>query len=125
MHPQSNFFYLFPLGHPHLERWREIGRQFKQYWQGEEALPDEDGHSPFGTCRVQVVRSVGDWSHGVLTEDSVQKACKRGLNCLGTSIHFGKKTFNSFARHSTLSILRTNSCEYPSHEPSVFLLTIW
>ncbi|CAE6399900.1 unnamed protein product [Rhizoctonia solani] len=60
--------------HPHLERWREIGRQFKQYWQGEEALPDEDGHSPFGTCRVQVVRSVGDWSHGVLTEDSVQKA---------------------------------------------------
>ncbi|KEP49732.1 phospholipase D/nuclease [Rhizoctonia solani 123E] len=61
--------------HPHLERWRDIGRQFKQYWQGEEGPPDDEyGHSPYGTCRVQVVRSVGDWSHGVLTEDSVQQA---------------------------------------------------
>ncbi|QRW15556.1 phospholipase [Rhizoctonia solani] len=60
--------------HPHLERWREIGRQFKQYWQGEEGFPEHGGRTPSGTCRVQVVRSVGDWSHGVLTEDSVQQA---------------------------------------------------
>ncbi|KAF8752827.1 phospholipase [Rhizoctonia solani] len=61
--------------HPHRERWHEMGRRFKQKWQGEEYPDDEDGHSPFGTCRVQVVRSVSDWSHGVLTEDSVQRAC--------------------------------------------------
>ncbi|CUA74327.1 Phospholipase D p2 [Rhizoctonia solani] len=61
--------------HPHRERWHEMGRRFKQKWQGEDYPPDEEeGHSPFGTCRVQVVRSVCDWSHGVLTEDSVQKA---------------------------------------------------
>ncbi|EUC55943.1 phospholipase D, partial [Rhizoctonia solani AG-3 Rhs1AP] len=61
--------------HPHRERWEQMGRRFKQKWQGEEYPPDEEeGHSPFGTCRVQVVRSVSDWSHGVLTEDSVQKA---------------------------------------------------
>ena len=28
-----------------------------------------------GTCRVQAVRSVSDWSHGVLTERSIQNAC--------------------------------------------------
>ena len=28
-----------------------------------------------GSCRVQVVRSVSDWSHGVLTEHSIQDAC--------------------------------------------------
>ncbi|KAG8689912.1 hypothetical protein FRC11_014925 [Ceratobasidium sp. 423] len=61
--------------HPHRERWREMGRHFKQKWQGEDYPPEEEeGHSPFGSCRVQVVRSVSDWSHGVLTEDSVQKA---------------------------------------------------
>ncbi|KAJ1303942.1 hypothetical protein OPQ81_008353 [Rhizoctonia solani] len=61
--------------HPHRERWHEMGHRFKQRWQGEDYPPDEEeGHSPFGSCRVQVVRSVSDWSHGVLTEDSVQKA---------------------------------------------------
>ncbi len=28
------------------------------------------------SCKVQVVRSVCDWSHGVLTERSIQNACK-------------------------------------------------
>ncbi|KDN33847.1 hypothetical protein RSAG8_13066, partial [Rhizoctonia solani AG-8 WAC10335] len=60
--------------HPHLERWRDIGRQYKQYWQGDAPFGHEEGHSPYGSCRVQVVRSVGDWSHGVLTEDSIQRA---------------------------------------------------
>jgi phospholipase D1/2 len=53
-----------------------MGRRFKQRWQGDDApSDDEDGNSPYGSCRVQVVRSVSDWSHGVLTEDSIQKAC--------------------------------------------------
>ncbi|QRV95777.1 phospholipase [Ceratobasidium sp. AG-Ba] len=64
--------------HPHRERWHEMGRQFKQRWQGDDAPPDdEEGHSPFGSCRVQVVRSVSDWSHGVLTENSVQMAYRQ------------------------------------------------
>lgn len=29
------------------------------------------------TMRVQAVRSVSDWSHGVLTEHSIQNACER------------------------------------------------
>lgn len=39
---------------------------------------DEDvfPRAPHGTCTVQVVRSVSDWSHGVLVEDSIQKACE-------------------------------------------------
>jgi hypothetical protein len=36
---------------------------------------------PHGTCRVQVVRSVSDWSHGVLTEHSIQNACQYFLTC--------------------------------------------
>lgn len=64
------------LGHPHRERWEEAGRRFKQRWQGEGSPPDdEEGHSPYGSCKVQVVRSVSDWSHGVLTENSIQMAC--------------------------------------------------
>ena len=53
--------------HPHREAWLAKGRRFKQKWHGEFAPPeDEEGHSPHGSCHVQVVRSVSDWSHGVL-----------------------------------------------------------
>ncbi|KAG9077310.1 hypothetical protein FRC06_008986, partial [Ceratobasidium sp. 370] len=61
--------------HPHQEKWHSMGRRFKQRWQGEDAPPDdEEGYSPYGTCHVQVVRSVSDWSHGVPKEDSIQRA---------------------------------------------------
>ncbi|EJT97673.1 phospholipase D [Dacryopinax primogenitus] len=61
--------------HPHREAFHELGRKFKQRWLGPEAPPDNvDGHSPVGTCRMQVGRSVSDWSHGVLTEHSIQNA---------------------------------------------------
>lgn len=70
-------------GHPHREQWGGIGRQFKNKWHrhfgsGEEEVQEYDGGEPAarGTCRVQVVRSVSDWSHGVLTECSIQNACK-------------------------------------------------
>ncbi|KAH9884507.1 phospholipase D/nuclease [Cubamyces lactineus] len=65
--------------HPHRERWYEIGRRFKEHfhrhWHGD-APADYDGNYPVvrGTCRVQAVRSVSDWSHGVLTERSIQNA---------------------------------------------------
>ena len=39
---------------------------------------DYDGEEPVarGSCRVQVLRSVSDWSHGVLVERSIQNACE-------------------------------------------------
>jgi phospholipase D1/2 len=73
-------------GHPHVHRWREIGHGYKQRWNrhfngdDEEEGDDEEAGAyprpkPHG-CNVQVVRSVSDWSHGVLTEKSIQTACK-------------------------------------------------
>ncbi|KDQ10874.1 hypothetical protein BOTBODRAFT_471421 [Botryobasidium botryosum FD-172 SS1] len=59
--------------HPYREKWHSIGRRFKQHWH-------DGGHSLYhgcptqGGCHVQVVRSVSDWSHGVLTEHSIQNA---------------------------------------------------
>ena len=71
------------LGHPHRNQWHEIGRHFKdrfhQYFgendDGRTAGYDSDYPITRGTCHVQVVRSVSDWSHGVLTERSIQNAC--------------------------------------------------
>ncbi|EGN97561.1 hypothetical protein SERLA73DRAFT_169861 [Serpula lacrymans var. lacrymans S7.3] len=62
--------------HPHREKWHQMGRQFRQRFH----LPPGDEveapyqPAPHGTCRVQAVRSVSDWSHGVLTEHSIQNA---------------------------------------------------
>ena len=69
------------LGHPHFQHWRDIGHKYKQYWHGPDATPEVDrgvnnpNRHRYGTCRVQAVRSVCDWSHGVLTEASIQAAC--------------------------------------------------
>ncbi|KAH9926358.1 phospholipase D/nuclease [Amylocystis lapponica] len=70
--------------HPHREQWHKIGRRFKQrfhqmHWHAQPAYNEDDdptlyARPPHGTCRVQVVRSVSDWSHGVLTEASIQNA---------------------------------------------------
>ncbi|KAI5986718.1 hypothetical protein EDC04DRAFT_2589598 [Pisolithus marmoratus] len=62
--------------HPHREKFHEMGHRFRQRFH----LGDYDEVEPpftpppHGTCRVQVVRSVCDWSHGVLTEHSIQNA---------------------------------------------------
>ncbi|KAF8962898.1 phospholipase D/nuclease [Flammula alnicola] len=68
--------------HPHLQRWREIGRKYRQRWHGpqREVVEREEQESGLGQshgkqkCRIQAVRSVSDWSHGVLTEHSIQDA---------------------------------------------------
>lgn len=60
-----------------------MGRRFKQrfhrhhdtWYPEEEEDPVSYQRPPNGTCRVQAVRSVSDWSHGVLTEKSIQNAC--------------------------------------------------
>ena len=67
-------------GHPHREKLYEIGHRFKQrfhqYFGGEDDV-DQERYPPMptGSCRVQAVRSVSDWSHGVLMENSIQQAC--------------------------------------------------
>ncbi|OAX38224.1 phospholipase D/nuclease [Rhizopogon vinicolor AM-OR11-026] len=62
--------------HPHREHWHRIGHRFKQRFHLEEDEIVEPPYTPppHGSCRVQAVRSVCDWSHGVLTEHSVQNA---------------------------------------------------
>ena len=59
-----------------------MGRRFRQRFHRRlnDWFPEEDEdpaayqRPPNGTCRVQAVRSVSDWSHGVLTEHSIQNA---------------------------------------------------
>ncbi|KAJ8689244.1 hypothetical protein PTI98_013285 [Pleurotus ostreatus] len=70
--------------HPHREQWHEMGRRFKNRWHrsgGEDDAneADEDDkqqyqHPGSTNCNIQVVRSVSDWSHGVLNETSIQNA---------------------------------------------------
>jgi phospholipase D1/2 len=67
--------------HPHREHWRDVGRRYKQRFhfsspeEQEEYGSSEDYRRPNpSSCRVQVCRSVSDWSHGVLTEHSIQNA---------------------------------------------------
>lgn len=61
--------------HPFREAWLARGRRYKQRWFGKDAPPpSHEGHGPHGTCDVQVVRSVSDWSMGTLTEHSIQNA---------------------------------------------------
>ncbi|THG95529.1 hypothetical protein EW145_g7942, partial [Phellinidium pouzarii] len=65
--------------HPHREAWHAIGRRFRQRFhlsEGEESEEDPERYPrpPTGTCHVQAIRSVSDWSHGVLTEHSIQNA---------------------------------------------------
>ncbi|TBU21722.1 phospholipase D/nuclease [Dichomitus squalens] len=77
--------------HPHRERWHQIGRHFKDrfhlHWPHGGETADYDGEYPIarGSCRVQAVRSVSDWSHGVLTECSIQNAY---IDLIRTSEHF-------------------------------------
>jgi phospholipase D1/2 len=59
-----------------------MGHAYKQRWHQQLYGEDEDDEGgayprpkPEG-CNVQVVRSVSDWSHGVLTEKSIQNACE-------------------------------------------------
>ena len=60
-----------------------MGRHFRDHFHlpwgedGQDAQEDygRQRNTTRGTCRVQAVRSVSDWSHGVLTEKSIQNAC--------------------------------------------------
>lgn len=67
-------------GHPHRNSWANIGRQFGERFhrnRPHEMNDPESREEPWGTCRAQAVRSASQWSHGILTEHSVQNACER------------------------------------------------
>ncbi|WWD20129.1 hypothetical protein CI109_104605 [Kwoniella shandongensis] len=65
----------FRLHHPHLSEWKDRGRQFfHPYHFPPSDAPRAAEPVPHGQCRVQVVRSSADWSHGILKEDSIQQA---------------------------------------------------
>jgi phospholipase D1/2 len=57
-----------------------MGKKFKERFHLDSDGEEDEGQSyprhPAGSCRVQAVRSVSDWSHGVLTEHSIQNACE-------------------------------------------------
>ncbi|KIM73758.1 hypothetical protein PILCRDRAFT_99252 [Piloderma croceum F 1598] len=77
--------------HPHLEHWHKMGRQFRQRFYLKPGEEIEPGYSeaPHGTCRVQAVRSVSDWSQGVLTEHSVQNAYRELIRKAEKFIYIG------------------------------------
>ncbi|GAA6031278.1 hypothetical protein NBRC10512_003294 [Rhodotorula toruloides] len=64
-------------GHPHLRKFAEIGQHFHIHLRspGPEGWSEPIGPRPgAGTTRVQVLRSSADWSHGIVTESSIQTA---------------------------------------------------
>jgi phospholipase D1/2 len=82
-------------GFPDYQVWQERGQRYKERFlkgmnqmnqgmlqQGDEqeqVAEDPDDHKHdfnAATCRVQVCRSISDWSHGFLTEHSIQNACE-------------------------------------------------
>jgi phospholipase D1/2 len=68
------------LGHPHRDAWMSMGRRFREHFhEPADQIDPVYTTAPHGSCRVQVCRSVCDWSHGVLTEHSIQNACKPTL----------------------------------------------
>ncbi|GAA5922074.1 uncharacterized protein JCM15063_003177 [Sporobolomyces koalae] len=59
--------------HPRFEKFAEIGAHFFTHKQEPPA-----GHpTREGTVNMQVVRSSADWSHGILTEHSIQNAYRQ------------------------------------------------
>ena len=91
-------FTYFP-GHPHREQWHQIGKRFRQRFHLDCGDRVEAPYTPppHGTCRVQVVRSVSDWSMGVLTEHSIQNACTSS----GVHILLWDDDANDLSRYST------------------------
>uniref|UniRef100_A0A0W0EW24 Phospholipase n=1 Tax=Moniliophthora roreri TaxID=221103 RepID=A0A0W0EW24_MONRR len=91
--------------HPHRETWHERGRRYRQrfHWHSNDSEEQENEYNngyhrpapPSSTCRVQVVRSVSDWSHGVLTEHSIQNAYIQLINEANHFIYIENQFFIS------------------------------
>ncbi|KAJ7760900.1 phospholipase D/nuclease [Mycena maculata] len=73
--------------HPHRKMWHDLQDRailHTQRWLGTLSGDESEGYPKRKTpgMHVQVVRSVSDWSHGVLTEHSIQNACAPTLPLL-------------------------------------------
>ncbi|KAG1869290.1 hypothetical protein C8R48DRAFT_701012 [Suillus tomentosus] len=88
------------IRHPHREKWHQMGRRFRQRFHLEEDEKVEPPYTPppHGVCRVQAVRSVCDWSHGVLTEHSIQNAYIQMINEANHFIYIENQFFISNTR---------------------------
>ncbi|KAG2144421.1 uncharacterized protein EDB93DRAFT_1153427 [Suillus bovinus] len=86
--------------HPHREKWHQMGRRFRQRFHLEKDDEVEPPYTPppHGVCRVQAVRSVCDWSHGVLTEHSIQNAYIQLINEANHFIYIENQFFISNTR---------------------------
>ena len=64
--------------HPDVQQWAELGQRYSQSWHGPNAELQNvlTRVHELGNCKVQVVRSVSNWSHGVLTEHISRNACE-------------------------------------------------
>lgn len=73
--------------HPDRERYEQKGhryrerflRKYQAHVNNDDYEEEEESHHRHdfnqATCHVQVCRSISDWSHGFLTEHSIQSAC--------------------------------------------------
>ncbi|PVG01208.1 phospholipase D/nuclease [Serendipita vermifera] len=82
--------------HPDRTNWEQVGHKYKERFlkslhnRGHHSREREDPNDHHhnwndATCRVQVVRSISDWSHGYLTEHSIQNAY---IQMIAESNHF-------------------------------------
>lgn len=86
------------------------GRTFSR-----DGLPDPYSTAP-GTCDVQVLRSICDWSHGQLIEHSIQNAYIQLINEANHYVYIGASAVLAclrFVSCSRIRTQRTSSCTYP------------
>ncbi|KAG2029066.1 hypothetical protein BDR03DRAFT_1052285 [Suillus americanus] len=90
---------------PHRDKWHQMGRRFRQCFHLEADGEVEQPYTPppHGQCCVQAVRSVCDWSHGVLTEHSIQNAYIQLIN----EVHHFIYIAGVFERFISMSISKT------------------
>ncbi|KAG2106164.1 uncharacterized protein F5147DRAFT_701272 [Suillus discolor] len=76
---------------PIVRKWHQMGRRFRTRFHLEQDDEVEPPYTPppHGACRVQAVRSVCDWSQGVLTEHSIQNAYIQLINEANHFIYIG------------------------------------
>ncbi|KAH8927543.1 phospholipase D/nuclease [Atractiella rhizophila] len=62
--------------HPHWEMFKKVGRRFTAHERNDEDAGMHSGRErgKKGGMTVQALRSSADWSHGILTEHSIQNA---------------------------------------------------
>ncbi|KAJ9108157.1 hypothetical protein QFC20_003518 [Naganishia adeliensis] len=82
------------IDHPRRAFFEEKGHQFfHPFHHPPSNLPRAEESVPVGSCRVQVLRSASDWSHGILTEDSIQQAYIQAIREASHTIYIENQFF--------------------------------